>query len=262
LHQVYVQPAWLDEYPERAIRYATEELSASFVAPPEGWEKAEPAGKPRKKSAVKSDKQAIVDVNSEGEMKNAIEERQWLRLNEYMSHEYAIECSQVKVPNTIGDLIIRLLRELKLRRDGKYFDPERTEYPAAQTSAAPPLPDVDAIAARVLELLQASGEIPALNVSVDRPEITVTVARKLIDLDGSTLKGRLARMVAEGWFDEAKTGNSAYNELQRCGFATAKPNVYRELDALAKLGFITKETSGGYLAVAGMKVNLRETEAA
>jgi hypothetical protein len=242
-----VQPAWLDDHPERAIRYAKEELPACFVAPPDGWERAEPAGKPRKKPAAKPEVKTIVDVNSEGEMKDAIEELAYLKLNDYVTHEWAIELLQVKSPETFVDLTIRLLKELKQRRSGllEGTDPG----------------DVDAIAAKVIERLQASGEIPALNVSAEKPEITVTVQRKVIDLDGSTLKGRLAQMVAVGWFDEAKTGNSAYDELQRRGFATAKPNVYRELDALANWGFVTKEPSGGFLAVAGMKINLREMEA-
>ena len=63
-------------------------------------------------------------------------------------------------------------------------------------------------------------------------------------------------MISQHWFDEPKVGNAAYNELQRKGFATAKPNVYRELDALAALGFLTKEPDG-FLAVKDMKVNIK-----
>jgi hypothetical protein len=256
LHQVYVQPAWLDDHPERAIRYAKEELPACFVAPPDGWERAEPAGKPRKKPAAKPDVNTIVDVNGEVEMKDAIEELAYLKLHDYVTHAWAIELLQVKSPETFVDLIIRLLKELKQRRSGLLEGTDPGDVARAQAA-----PDVDAIVAKVIARLQDSGEIPALNVSAEKPEITVTVQRKLIDLDGSTLKGRLAQMVAGGWFDEAKTGHSAYNELQRRGFATAKPNVYRELDALANWGFVTKEPSGGFLAVAGMKINLREMEA-
>jgi hypothetical protein len=249
LRQVYVQPAWLDEHPERAIRYAREELPASYVAPPEGWNKPEPAGKPRKKSAAKAEENAIVDVNSEDEMKEIEQLCTFLR-QEFQGSVGTIESAAA------GDVVgvtIGLLKELSAYR---------SEHRTSGEQLAPGTMDLEAISCAVIERLKASGEIPALNVSAEKPEITVTVQRKVIELDGGTLKGRLAQMIAEGWFDEAKTGNAAYAELQRRGFATAKPNVYRELDNLAKWGFVTKEASGGYLVVAGMKINLRETEAA
>jgi Fe2+ or Zn2+ uptake regulation protein len=47
------------------------------------------------------------------------------------------------------------------------------------------------------------------------------------------------------------TGSAAYVELrERRGFSTSKPNVYRELDNFAEMGFVTKE-EGGYRAVPG-----------
>ncbi len=65
--------------------------------------------------------------------------------------------------------------------------------------------------------------------------------------------------ISEGFFDSGKTGNSAYEECKRRGFSTAKPNVYRELDKLAAMGFLTKGP-GGYSTVPGMKVNVKEVE--
>jgi hypothetical protein len=96
-----------------------------------------------------------------------------------------------------------------------------------------------------------------LRVLAEKPTIRVEVVRSVVEASGSTLRGRLALLVAEGFFKSAATGNAAYVELQRRAFSTAKPNVYRELDKLAELGFLTKE-QGGYLAVAGMLVNIVE----
>ena len=72
-----------------------------------------------------------------------------------------------------------------------------------------------------------------------------------------TLTGRLAGLIAEGYFDDGATASSAHTELQRRGRGSAKPNVYRECDKLAAMGFLTKE-SNGYKSVEGMKVNMVE----
>ncbi|HEY3972354.1 MAG TPA: hypothetical protein VGM18_05070 [Candidatus Sulfotelmatobacter sp.] len=90
------------------------------------------------------------------------------------------------------------------------------------------------------------------------PVIDVSVRKYVIEADDSTLKGRLAVLISQNFFDSAKTGNAAYVEMQRRGFSTAKPNVYRELDKLAEMGFLTKEGTEGYRTVSGMKVNVKE----
>lgn len=115
--------------------------------------------------------------------------------------------------------------------------------------------DEDALYARIRARLLK--DAPALmKILAVKPEINVAVTRDVIEVDGKTLRGRLARLIADGFFDEARAGNAAFSELQRLGFSTAKPNVYRELDGLAALGFLTKEPTGGYQAVTDMKVNV------
>jgi hypothetical protein len=91
---------------------------------------------------------------------------------------------------------------------------------------------------------------PLLKLNVAKPEIEVHRKREVIEVSHSNLKGRLAGMIAEGFFDSPTTGSAAYVELrERRGFSTSKPNVYRELDLFAEMGFVTKE-EGGYKAVA------------
>jgi hypothetical protein len=100
-------------------------------------------------------------------------------------------------------------------------------------------------------------EAPAiLRLLTTKPEIEVKVQRQVIEADASTLQGRLAQMIAEGFFESGATGNNAYEFLKRVGFPTAKPNVYKGLDKLTTLGFVTKGDNG-YTAVAGMKVNIK-----
>jgi len=74
-------------------------------------------------------------------------------------------------------------------------------------------------------------------------------------MDSKTLGGKLAEMIANGFFNSATTGHKAFQELQRVGFRTAKPNVYRELKKIATMGFVTEEKDG-YQAVKSMKVNI------
>lgn len=100
-----------------------------------------------------------------------------------------------------------------------------------------------------------------LKAMVQRPELRVTVQRQTIDADGGSLRGALALLIAGKFFDSPQNGNAAFNELKRLGRAVAKPNVYRELDKLAEMGFVTKEDTG-YHAVPGMKIQIVETEKA
>lgn len=114
--------------------------------------------------------------------------------------------------------------------------------------------DEEALYQRFKKRLQE--EAPAiLKLLMTRSEIDISVERQVIEVDGSSLRGRLAQLIHGAWFDEAKTGSAAFTELQRRGFSTAKPNVYKELDKLAEMGFVTKE-DGGYKAVPEMKRNI------
>ena len=84
-----------------------------------------------------------------------------------------------------------------------------------------------------------------LRLLATKPKIELTVQRPVIELDTSTLRGRIAGLIAEGYFDEPRNGNTVYNELrERRKFPTAKPNVYRECDKLAEMGFLTFEGTG------------------
>lgn len=127
--------------------------------------------------------------------------------------------------------------------------------PSGETTA-PALADIDSIYAEVKK--RAMAESPAiLKLLAGRPEIELSVTRHTIEMNEKTLGGRLAKLIVDGFFDDGATASAAHTELQRLGRGSAKPNVYRECDKLAELGFLTKE-SNGYRSVGGMKINVVE----
>jgi hypothetical protein len=97
-----------------------------------------------------------------------------------------------------------------------------------------------------------------LKVLTQRPELQVHVQRQVIEVDGETLRGRIARLMADGLFDrEAQTTSTVLGELARRGFSTAAPNVSKELGELARMGFLTRDNKW-YRSVPEMKVNIVE----
>jgi len=92
-----------------------------------------------------------------------------------------------------------------------------------------------------------------LRVALEVSRIEVAESVVTVNADGDSLQGRLAILIAVGWFDSVQTGHAAYLELTRRGAKVAKPSVYGALDKLAELGFVTKEKGEGYLAVEGVK---------
>jgi hypothetical protein len=112
---------------------------------------------------------------------------------------------------------------------------------------------LDTIYAQVRQRLLSDPDPGILEVLARRPEIRVKVERPILQLDDSTLRGRLAHLVADGFFDEPAAGNAAFNELKRLGFAIARSgcrNVYREMNKLAEIGIVTVE-AGGYQKAPG-----------
>ena len=74
------------------------------------------------------------------------------------------------------------------------------------------------------------------------------------------LRGRIGRLIADGLFDEQpQTAGSVLVQLTKRGFATAMPNVGKELAELTRLGFLTRDNKW-YRVVPEMKANVVEME--
>ncbi len=102
---------------------------------------------------------------------------------------------------------------------------------------APQGPVMDAVYAEIKRRAQADPGVLQLLRSV--PEIQIKVTRQTVQMTDETLTGRLAGLIAGGFFDDGTTASAAHTELQRLGRGSAKE-------------------SNGYKAVEGMKVNVVE----
>lgn len=113
-----------------------------------------------------------------------------------------------------------------------------------------------AIKSRLLE------EAPGIIVSLAKqaPEIEVREVREKISMDTTTPEGRVAFLIADGYFSVNRINADVVNELANRGMPTLAPNVKRAFDSLTEKGFLIAKDKGRYVAVEGMKVNILEAQ--
>lgn len=124
---------------------------------------------------------------------------------------------------------------------------------------APAALDMDAIYAEVKR--RAQNDAALLRVLMEKPEIEVSISRRVLTADHAKQPGLLAWLIAEGFFDEPVQGAAVVAELKRRGRAVHNANVYRDLNNLAEQGFLTVE-AGGFRVAPGAKVSIVEARAA
>lgn len=109
-----------------------------------------------------------------------------------------------------------------------------------------------------LTLERLRKEAPALVATLAvEPELIVTVEKKRYEYDAKTPIGGFAKLIAEGFFDNTRSPNSAFEELKRRGYSLAKPSAYGFAKQFATLGFLTIEKDG-YKAVDNLKRSIVE----
>lgn len=91
-----------------------------------------------------------------------------------------------------------------------------------------------------------------------RPELRVKVERTPVTMDDSNLQGRIARLLHEGFFKTPRNGPAVQKELKRrTGIEQPTTNLYKPLNKLTEMGFLTVEQDG-YQEVAEMKVMVQK----
>ncbi len=88
-----------------------------------------------------------------------------------------------------------------------------------------------------------------LHLLTQQNEIRVEVERQVVRLDGGTLKGRCARLMAQGWFVQPKTTAATRRELARVGTdPSGNDNLRKALADYRAQGFLTEEGDGWQIA--------------
>lgn len=135
--------------------------------------------------------------------------------------------------------------------------------PAAPSDVPSPAPAVSLDATFDNEKLyqaikdRLSKEAPGiLKLLTVKPELEVKVERRTVEIDGTSIKGRIARLLAQGFYDQGVTNSGTRTELKRTGSDVNSANIGRVLDELKVWGFLTTDGSNNYRAVEGMKVNV------
>lgn len=156
------------------------------------------------------------------------------------------------------------MRDLIQRRPPLGATSDATTH--ASPSAVAPF-DVDVLYAEIKRRL-VEEEPALLKVLLTKPAIEVTIRRQTIEADGESVRGRLALLISEGFFDGGVTGTTVNNELGRRGKRASVGGLYTELDNLARMGFLTiepgahKKDGKKYKAMAGAqdRITTKETE--
>ncbi len=141
------------------------------------------------------------------------------------------------------------------------IDEPLTNHPIAPTPAnrdeviaVAPQTDEEAMYQRFKErLIQESPHL--LRVLTQQPEIEVLVERKVLRVNATSLQGRLAKLIAEGFFNEPRNSKAVVEELKRRRVAATKPAVGAETEKLAKLGFLLKD-GDSYISNAEAKISV------
>lgn len=131
----------------------------------------------------------------------------------------------------------------------------------AKSLTNPTAQELNNILIDLLDLLRQNTAGGTINLKTGVTSINVTPIEHRVELSTDTLLGRLAGLVAEGFFDNTTGGTSAMAELARRGTGSAKPNIYRELGKLVEMGVLSKE-EGGFRKVPSIRVTKQALVAA
>jgi len=79
-----------------------------------------------------------------------------------------------------------------------------------------------------------------IRVLTSRSEIHVETKRHIIEENENTQLGRLALLIAEGWFNQKRAPGDVQKELSTRGFSATAPNLTKAMRDLAAKGFLTQ----------------------
>jgi hypothetical protein len=117
--------------------------------------------------------------------------------------------------------------------------------------------DEEGLYRRILDRLLREGP-PHLRVSTERPELTVEIERKVVTIDGTSVKGRVAKLLATGFFGSPQGQGETRTELRRTGPDINTGTLSKVFAEFLADGFLQKHGMTKYVEVPDMKVNIVE----
>jgi hypothetical protein len=118
--------------------------------------------------------------------------------------------------------------------------------------------DVEALYQTIKARLIADAPAIVLQLHQTRPELEVTVERRTVVIDSVSLKGRVARLIADGFFDEPKAQKATRGELKRTGRDINTGSLSRTLGELVADGFLNRAAGATYVLAPGARVRVVE----
>jgi len=219
--KTYVQPAWMAasdaEQIARGERVTVHRPAPAAPVPPPAVPHPQPHSKPKPKEA---------------DVMTPAQEKKLDQVLEFMQRGVAAQAAVDRVTQAT--------------------DNHKGTHPA-------PGVDEDALYQRLKARLLADlpKEPAILRVLHQQPELLVEVERPVLQISGMDAKGKFARLIAEGFFDEARKPGDAFKELVRRGGNWANATVSNFCRSFAEEGFLTVE-EGGYRKAPGAKVKIVE----
>jgi hypothetical protein len=135
-----------------------------------------------------------------------------------------------------------------------------TEFPGPNPSAA--AVDFEVLYQKIKRRLLDDLKVDPVFVKLlaTQPEIMVEIEPRVVEMEGSSLKGRIARLMAAGFFKDSKKSGTVRGELARTGSDPGSGGRLSEaLNEYVNTGFLTRE-GDGYTLAPGVKVSEKVLE--
>lgn len=167
------------------------------------------------------------------------------------------------IDDVLGRVLVRLSGAPAGNGKGPAVVPAGTIQPASMKPDTAPAIDVEDLYQKFKRRLIDECRVDPilLRLLAVAPEIEILIEPRVEQMNGSTLRGRIARLIGAGYFKEPRATGTVRKELARTGPDPGGGGTLGDnLGAFVRDGFLTRE-GGDYLVAPGIKVTETVIEA-
>jgi hypothetical protein len=95
---------------------------------------------------------------------------------------------------------------------------------------------------------------PRLTLNQTSPELVMEVQPRELKVDENQPRGRVATLIADGFFQTPRSGNEAYEYWKARGFSSSSSRIYEALESLMKDGLLVMVERKKYVQHPNLKV--------